>query len=552
MGQALTPGASRPADSDLATVARGGALNLVGAAAYAVLAFIVVVVVARGLGPARAGVFLEATALFLVVSHICELGADTGLVRMIARYRHFGRRAAVRRVVLVGVMPGTALAAAAAAALFAGAPRIATVLTQAAHETALVHDLRLLVPFLPASVALTLLLSATRGFGRMTPSVVLDKLTRPVLQLGGILPAALGGLGAGSMALAWALPFLVAAIPAAWWLAAMIRRAERRPEPAGEPAAGGGDGAIAVEFWKFSLPRALAASLKVGVDKLDIILVGALASARAAGLYAAGTRLLIAGTMASVAVGQALGPMISRHFAARARDDARAAYQSAAAWVTVVAWPIYLSLIVNGEIILRIFGPEYAAASAPVAIVAGALLVASFVGPVDLVLLMGGRSLSSLVNIAAALSTNVVLNVLLVPRFGITGAGMAWASSLLVVNLMALAQVWRSLSLHPFGAGSLRAAPAAAVCFGALPAVVRLTTGARLPAFVAAASVGSALYGAFCWRNRHVLHLSALAGILSRRSGAGRSNPRSLRTAVRSVTGTVPLPDTLRPVTRGG
>ena len=552
MGQALIPDTGRRADSDLATVARGGVLNLVGAAAYAVLAFIVVVVVARRLGPARAGVFLEATALFLVVSHVCELGADTGLVRMIARYRHFGRRTALRRVVLVGVMPGTALAAAAALVLFVGAPRIATVLTQADHEAALVHDLRLLVPFLPASVALTLLLSATRGFGRMTPSVVVDKLTRPMLQLGGILLASLGGLGAGSVALAWASPFLLAAVPAALWLGALLRRAERRPEPADVPAAGAEEGAIAAEFWKFSLPRALAASLKVGVDKLDIILVGSLASARAAGLYAAGTRLLIAGTMASVAVGQALGPMISRHFAAGAQDDARAAYQSAAGWVTVVAWPIYLTLIVNGRIVLRIFGPEYAAASAPVAIVAGALLVASFVGPVDLVLLMGGRSLSSLVNIAAALSTNVVLNVVLVPRFGITGAGMAWASSLLVVNLLALAQVWRSLSLHPFGAGSRRAALAAAVCFGALPAVVRMTGGAGLPAFMAGASIGSILYGAFCWRQRHALHLSALAGIVRQRPGAGPRNPGSLRTAVRSVTGTVPLPDPLRPVTRGG
>jgi O-antigen/teichoic acid export membrane protein len=244
--------------------------------------------------------------------------------------------------------------------------------------------------------------------------------------------------------------------------------------------------------------------------------------------------------------------MISRHFAAGAQDDARAAYQSAAGWVTAVAWPIYLTLIVNGEFVLEIFGPEYAAASGPVAIVAGALLVASFVGPVDLVLLMGGRSLSSLVNIAAALSTNVVLNLVLVPRFGITGAGMAWATSLLVVNLLALAQVWRSLSLHPFGAGSRCAALAAVVCFGALPGAVRLTAGAGLPAFIAAVSVGSVLYGAFCWRNRQILHLSALAGFLRHRSGADPGNPRRLRTAVRSATGTVPLPDTLRPVTRGG
>lgn len=528
MGGTVTPSPRRRPGAGLGAMARGGALNLVGAAVYSLLAFAIVVAVARGLSPTRAGVFFGASALFMIMSHVCELGADTGLVRTIPRFRVLGHDGDIRRVVWIGLVPGTALAGLAATALFFTAPQVAAVLTQPRHEAEFVHDLRLLAPFLPASVLLTLLLSATRGFGRMTPSVTLDKLGRPLTQLAGVFAATAGGLGAGWVALAWAGPFLLAAVPAAWWLRSFIRRAEA--EEAKPPAPAQPARRLVTDFWSFSLPRALAASLKVGVDKLDIILVGSLASARAAGIYAAGTRLVMAGTMAAVAVAQTLGPTISRHFAGEAREEARSAYQSAAAWVTLLSWPIYLYLIAFGPVVLTIFGGQYREAWLAVLIVSAAMLVAHVVGPVDVVLLMGGRSMLSMANMTAGLSTNVALNFLLVPRFGLAGAGLAWASSLLVVNLLALGQVWRALGLHPFGRDNLHAALAAAACFGAVPLLVRVTAGATVPAAVAAAVLAGALYAAWCWRDRHVLRLPALAAsILRRRPGGPGTVPTTRR-----------------------
>ena len=512
-------------------MARGGALNLAGAAIHAVLAFVIVVVLVRGFGAARAGVFFQATSLFLIVSNICEMGADTGLVRMIPRYRVLGRGSDVRRVVLVGLLPGVVLATAVGALLFAMAPHIAAALTQPRHEAHFARDMRMLAPFLPASVALTLLLSATRGLGRMGPSVLVDKIGRSAVQVALVGVAILAGSAGSTVTLAWAVPFLLAAGPAGLWLVRLLGRAGPAWEaPAAAPpeaAAERGRG-IASEFWRFSLPRALAASLKVGVDKLDIVLVGSLASARTAGIYAASTRLLIAGTMANVAISQALGPLISRHFAARNRDQAKAAYQSAAAWTTLLTWPIYFNLMVFGPVILRIFGRDYGEASTAVLIVAGSLLVAHLLGPVDIVLLMGGRSLLSTGNMALGLSANVALNVLLVPSFGLTGAGLAWAASLLIINLLALGQIWRSMSIHPFGAATRLAAAGAAVCFGLVPLGVRLAAGATLPAWIAAGVAGTALYAAFCWRQRDALQLTALRGSVRRprpAAGAARYEP---------------------------
>ncbi|HEV8421391.1 MAG TPA: hypothetical protein VGR13_08565, partial [Actinomycetota bacterium] len=71
--------------SDLSSLARGGALNLVGSLAGGALSFLLAVVVTRGLHPAGAGVFFEAVALFTILANTCEVGADTGLVRGVSR-----------------------------------------------------------------------------------------------------------------------------------------------------------------------------------------------------------------------------------------------------------------------------------------------------------------------------------------------------------------------------------------------------------------------------------------------------------------------------------
>src|SRR5262245_1056458 len=99
--------ASPPHRGDLRSLARGGSLNLVGSVASAVLGALLVVIVSRGFGAdkAAANAFFTAVALFTLVFNTAELGADTGLVRFIARLRTLGRTGDIRPTVWVAVLP---------------------------------------------------------------------------------------------------------------------------------------------------------------------------------------------------------------------------------------------------------------------------------------------------------------------------------------------------------------------------------------------------------------------------------------------------------------
>src|SRR5262249_3689367 len=161
-------GRPRPS-SDLRTLARGGSLSLVGTIVNALLGFVIVVVITRGQGARGAGILFEAIALFTILSNTAELGADTGLVRMIPRHRVNERSRDIPRTISVAIWPVLAASTVLAVAVFVFAPQLARAFIHGANRELGVQDLRLLAPFLPAGTAITVVLAGSRGFGTMVP-----------------------------------------------------------------------------------------------------------------------------------------------------------------------------------------------------------------------------------------------------------------------------------------------------------------------------------------------------------------------------------------------
>ena len=208
---------------------------------------------------------------------------------------------------------------------------------------------------------------------------------------------------------------------------------------------------VASEFWSFSIFRGAATSLSVLVAWLDVLLVGALVSGAGAGVYGAVSRLIFAGALVQRAVIVAMGPQVTALLARHEQNRARVLYQTATSWLVLASFPVFLTVAIYAPTVLRIFGPEFVVGSTALVIVALASLVNMATGPATTILVMAGRSSWNMGNAATATTLNVILNVVLIPRFGITGAAVAWAVTILLQNLLPVAQIWRSLDLHPFG-----------------------------------------------------------------------------------------------------
>jgi O-antigen/teichoic acid export membrane protein len=489
-------------------LARGSALNLAGAVISGVAGLALVVVATRALGLAEAGRFFTVTSVFLVLQTVARLGADVGLVYFVARFRALEQedrigaslRAAFGPVVLAAALLGFLLAA--LAGPFA---RWAV----DGDSGGVVTMLRVLAVLLPLAAAYDLLLAVSRGYSRMRPTVVLEKIGRPSAQLVAMIAIAVVDGGPVALAVAWGAPYLPFAVLAVRDLrrSVPVQHLARRSEP------------FLVPFWRFTAPRAVASCAQILLQRLDIVIVAAIRGPADAAIYAAATRFLVAGQLGNQAISTAVQPRLSALLALRDLVTAGRLYQTSTAWLIAVSWPIFGLAAAFAPWILGIFGDEYTAGASVVLILSLAMTVATACGVVSIVLIMAGKTVWNLWNTLLALVLNVGLDLLLVPSQGIVGAAIGWAVALLAANLVPLVQIWRTEHLQPFGAATLVSMALSASCFWGIPLAVRGAAGAGAWQFFLAGALGTAAYLAGVVRFRQVLQVDALRSIGRLRAG---------------------------------
>jgi O-antigen/teichoic acid export membrane protein len=507
---------SPPVDPNLTRLARGGTLNLAGAVVNGLLSALVYVIVARHYSRAEAGAFFAATALFLILSAVAELGVDTGLLRWLPRYIVENRRGDMRTAVRIAMRPVYVASIGVALIVFVTAPWIAHVSVGTAQEHSFTGMLRVLAVGLPIAAVYDLVLAQTRVYGNMQPTVVVEKFGRGIAQpLAIVIIEAFNG-GSVALAVAWTAPYIPGLLWAVAWNRSMARKhalpsgiAPVPPRPVPE---------VRSEFWRYTIPRAAARIFQVALQRADIVLVAALRSPREAAVYAAASRLLVFGQLGVLAVQQVMQPHLSRLLARDDDDGARKIFQTSTSWLMASAWPAYLASAAAAPLLLGIFGHGYRGGQTPLVILSLTMLVATACGPVDIVLLMAGRSGLSLVNNALSLAADIALNIVLIPRYGITGAAIAWAVALVVRNILPLVQVQSMLHMSPWSSGAVWVAVTSVACFGIIPAIVRAWVGLDLAVAVPCFAACTVIYAALLWVGRRRIALEAFAGLLRRRT----------------------------------
>jgi O-antigen/teichoic acid export membrane protein len=496
-------------------------LNLGGVALNAILTFGLGAIVTRGFGAGTAGVFFEAIALFMIVSNTAELGAQAGVLRLIPRYRALERTQDVRPVLYVGLAPTILGGILLGWAMFAFAPALRDLFfeTNRPNDPRVVNYIRLLAPFIPLAAVSTVMVSATRGFGAMIPNLAIDTVGKPLLRVLGTVAVLALNLGVIALGVAWAAPILLGQIAVVVWLRRVLKRAERRDRydrRDKRPV-----GVLASEFWRFSWPRGLVATLSTTQLWLDTLLVGGIVSTSEAAIYTASTRYVGVSLLAIAAIHLVISPQISALLSLGDRERARTVFQTATEWIMLSSWPVSLALATFAPLLLSLFGPEFTQGQTALFLLALGSLGFLATGPVSVVLVMGGKSGWSLLNQSTALAVNIVLNLILIPRYGMNGAAWAWVISGLFSQGAALIQVRLLLGLSPFSRGALLAAAGAGVIYGLGGVLARLGLGETVIGFITYLVVATTIYAGFVWRFRRAFRLGALrAGM--RRGGERR------------------------------
>ena len=474
-----SPGAAD--GSVLRRVAWNTGAQAVGKAVVLAIGLASVVITTRYLGATDYGKVALAFALVQMLGVLADVGLLTVVVREISRDPAVTDRLVGNALVLRLLLSVALLALAALVSL------------------ALSWDTDVRVAVLIAGVPFVLglvnsaLVAVLQARLRMDRAVVADVLGRAAAFAALVVVVS---LDAGFYAVvATAAVGALATLVVTW---AIVSR-EANPRPRAER-----------EVWRGLLVMALPVGAALAVSelyfRLDTLLVSAFRPYDEVGLYALSYRIVeLIGILPAIVM-TSVFPLLARYLE-ESRELAARTVDAAGDLFVAVGAPIAAGgLVVAPDLVRLLGGEEFAGAADPLRLLLFSVALAFVSGLFGHALIAGGRQRSALRLGVSALVFNLVLNVALVPPFGIeAAAAVALASEVLLVA-GGLILVRRDLGLNPRFRLLWRAAAAAAAMAVVLALLSDLSLALLLP-------LGVLLYGLGLW---------LLGGLDPRRLGALR------------------------------
>lgn len=199
-----------------------------------------------------------------------------------------------------------------------------------------------------------------------------------------------------------------------------------------------------INILKIGFPMMLTESMYVLISNVDTLMIASILSASHAGVYSIGIGLVLMLTMTISAVQAFSAPKFSEfHHSGDTQKLELLAKQTSKITFFSVA-PLVLILIVFGRYLLEvIYGESFVAGYPALIIMAVAFLVKAVCGLSGVFLNMTGNEKIYFKIAAFSCGVNIFLNYILIPKFGITGAAISTAISIMIWNAFSVVFIYK-------------------------------------------------------------------------------------------------------------
>ncbi|MBT9146169.1 MAG: hypothetical protein DDT42_02051 [candidate division WS2 bacterium] len=201
---------------------------------------------------------------------------------------------------------------------------------------------------------------------------------------------------------------------------------------------------------KFSIPMFFSALIGFFFMYTDVLMLGYLRSQSEVGVYRVASQISLFLAMVLSALTSIFAPIIAELYDRKEMSRLNSLFKVVTKWGFNISIPIFLIMVFLSEDILSAFGPEFIGGWHVLIILALAYFIQVSTGDVGWVLAMCGRQKLWSYIMAMIATLNIGLNLLLISKFGITGAAMATGISIVGLHLVGLVAVRRLLGLSPF------------------------------------------------------------------------------------------------------
>jgi len=188
---------------------------------------------------------------------------------------------------------------------------------------------------------------------------------------------------------------------------------------------------------KTSYPMALSAISYFLMQSVDVLFLGAFDTFESIAYYSVAVKIATVTSLALISVNIVIAPKIAKIYNDRNFSELKSMIRKATRINVLISIPILLILFFFPDFLLSMFGDNYTLAKNAFLILLIAQFFNSVSGPSALYLNMTGRQKILNFILLTCLLINVILNLILIPEFGMIGAASATTISFVVSKLIA-------------------------------------------------------------------------------------------------------------------
>ncbi len=420
-----------------AQIAKGASGSFFVKIAGTGIVFLLQVFLARLLGTEKYGIYVYALSWINTCLLAALWGWDTTSIRLIATFRAKEQWGLLRGFMVTAGKAVTAGSIGVAIVFGAG---VWLLKEKMSSEMATVLWIGCLV--LPINAHLRLSGANLMGFRRVVRSQIPQVIFRPLLLAFAVSIVFLVFAFKPTASAAMLLNGLAAvlALVLCWrWVKASRPAEQRSVTPVSTP-----------RVWaRIALPLMLVSSFRVLLQRIDVLMLGVLIGPTEAGIYFVAGRIAQLVVFGLVAAESILAPIIADFHARGKLAEMQRVLTLATAAVAAVTLVVATGILLSSEVLLGIFGPDFVAGRQVLVILVAAQAMNSLTGPVGFLMTMTGNQASAARILGFVVILNAVLNLALIPVYGIEGAAVATALSVFIWQSMMVIFVRYRLHISP-------------------------------------------------------------------------------------------------------
>ncbi|MGV8074691.1 MAG: oligosaccharide flippase family protein [Syntrophobacteraceae bacterium] len=218
----------------------------------------------------------------------------------------------------------------------------------------------------------------------------------------------------------------------------------------------------------FAVPQNLNMTFNSFMSNLDVVMLGYFAfEPKTIGFYAMGAQIVRNIRQIKLAFSGIYSPIITRLYYRKDIQGMNNSFSMISRWTSTAALPAAFFVALYRDELLRLFHPTFTADTSFMILLLIPPILSCTFGLAGNILVMTGHSLWNLINSLTIVGVAALLNIVLIPRFGLIGAALSTVTAATIVSAMQLTEsyffVSSRISIHKIYKPYLAILPSAAL-----------------------------------------------------------------------------------------